>query len=612
MLSCFSSFSSLFVSDLFPRGGDEIKVGIAVCGNPARVRLMYDSYTGLAACRAMEPGRAMGKATMYEADMPIFRTSEKIRYYFVVDDENDVAFYYSKSGLGRRVPSVKERFEIIPDLDAPEWIGNSTCYQIFPDRFMNGDPSNDVKAGAYEFDGAWVTTPSFDEDPKSFEDARCIDFYNGDLKGIEMKLGYLKDLGFNAIYLNPVNASRTVHRFDSVDFFHVDDKLGGDKAYEELLAKAHSMGIRIIQDISINHTGSDHPWYRKAEEDPSSEEASFYYRKSDGSFRCWAGVKTLPQLNYNSQKLRDRIYRDPDSAMQKYLKAPYYLDAWRLDVAPELARTEEDQMCREVWREVRACLKPVRNQLYLVGEGWDDSSDYMQGDMWDATMNYYGSGRIIRSWLGEEDRFLQDGWGHSPRKTVPFTASDFICAVKAAIDSVPDQSVYFQMNLIDSHDTPRLHNNDEIMDDDLYLGGILALYMLPGMPNIYYGDEIKLRGTMGSVEGSRFPMEWDESKWNRKYLEWHRTLGKVRSVDGFGYSPFRMVEAGDGCLLMMRYLEDRTYVAIVNRGPDAEIELCDEFATQGTLSTVLGTAEIVGSRRIRLKMGQSALLVDRR
>lgn len=612
MLRCFSSLSATFVSNLFPKGGEEVLISIAVYGDVSGVFLRHDCETGLNRTVGMERVSTMGRAVLYQAGMPVFSTDEKIRYYFVVEDGGGDSFYYSKSGLSRIVPSVKHRFEIIPDLDAPSWVGNSTCYQIFPDRFCNGDPSNDVSAGAYVFDGAAVTTPSFSDRPKSFDEARCVDFYNGDLKGIEDKLDHIKKMGFDTIYLNPVNSSRTVHRFDSIDFFHVDDKLGGDEAYLSLLEKAHSKGMRIIQDISINHTGSDHPWFLKAKEDPSSEEAGFYYRKPDGSFRYWAGVGTLPQLNFNSDKLRNLLYRDDSSAMKKYLKSPYNLDAWRLDVAPELARAGSDQLCRQVWREVRSELKKVRKELYLVGEDWDDSSDYMQGDMWDATMNYYGSGRIIRSWLGEKDRFLLGAWGHAPEKARPFSSDEFICAVYEALCSVPDQSVYFQMNLIDSHDTPRLHNNDDVMDDDIYLGGIAALYFLPGMPNVYYGDEIKLDGAMGSVEGSRYPMQWDEGRWNRKYLEWHEKLGAIRKTPGFGYSAFGMKRIDDGCFLISRYLKSGTYVAVINRQDDpCEFCIDDVFAGFNDVSVVLGDVRLKDGGVVATKKRQSAVLFVR-
>ena len=609
MFSCFSSFSSTFVSNLFPKGGDVVHIRIAVDGGCLKVRLRYDCKTGLSCTVDMQKTSKMGKADLYSAEMPIFSTTEKIRYYFILDDEMGDSYYYSKSGLSRVVPSIKNRFEIIPDLDAPSWVGLSTCYQIFPDRFFNGDPSNDVKAGEYFFNGTYVSTPSFSDAPKSYEEARCVDFYNGDLKGIKDKLDYILDMGFDVIYLNPVNCSFTVHRFDSTDFFHVDGKLGGDEAYLELMKEAHERKMRIIQDISINHTGSGHPWFNKAKEDPFCQEAEFYYRNSDGTFRYWADVETLPQLNFNSEKLRSLLYKDDKSAMKKYLKAPYFLDAWRLDVAPELGRTEKDQLCQQVWREVRKELKQERPGLYLVGEDWDDSADYMQGDMWDATMNYFGSGRIIRSWLGEKDRFLAGDWGHSPEKTRPFSSFEFINAVYEALHSVPDQSVYFQMNLIDSHDTPRLHNNKEVMDDDIYLGGILALYLLPGMPSVYYGDEIGLDGTMGSVEGSRYPMQWDKKKWNMKYYNWYKELGKIRKMPSFGYSAFSMKMINDECFLIFRYLEKETLVAIINRGPGCTVTLDDPFTSINEVSLLLGNADIAKGNVITTKSKQSALLL---
>lgn len=610
MVYAFSNFSENFVSPLFPGRGDETSISIAIAGVVEDVLLRIDNSSGLMDNVRMQADGTFGKGRLYKAVFRFPSTDQHVRYYFSIHEKKDVVYYYSKNGITRSVPSLKHRFEIIPGLVSPGWVASSTCYQIFPDRFANGDPSNDVSSGAYSFDGAEVKAMEWGEVPLEFDRARCLDFYNGDLKGIEDKLDYIASLGFDAIYLNPVNSSLTVHRYDSIDFFKVDEKLGGDRAYESLIRKAHEKGIRIIQDISINHTGSAHPWFLKALEDPSCEEGSFYYKEKDGSYCCWAGTATLPQLNFNSQVLRNLLYRDENSAMQKYLRAPFGIDAWRLDVAPELGRKEDDQMCLEVWREVKRCLKSVRNDLYLVGEDWDDSSSYMQGDAWDGTMNYYGSGRPLRAWMGEQDRFESGGWGHSPARIEPFTSYDMVSAFKEALDAVPDQNTYFQMNLIDSHDTPRLHNNDLVMDDDVYLGVILALYMLPGMPSIYYGDEVKLAGRMGSVEGSRYPMQWKEEDWNRRYLEWFKKLGRIRKRFNPGFSAIRFRIVDEQCFIIYRFTREGVLCAFINRGEERTVSVDDEFvAFPDTFELLLGDLERDKQGYVRLKRRRSALVL---
>ena len=608
MLKAFSAFSSVFVSPLFPEKGGEARLSIAFSEPPDLAILRADSDGGNAVDVPMSENGRLNGAFLYSASVRV-PSSGPFRYYFAFIHKG-MSWYFSKRGLTRPVPCQKDRFMLIPSLKAPSWVASSTCYQIFPDRFCKGDSSVGAKEGEYEFDGGRVSVRSFSDRPEPFEISRCLDFYNGDLKGIEDRISHFLDLGVDTLYLNPINASRTVHRYDSVDFFYVDEKLGGDSALVSLIGKLHESGIRIIVDISINHTGSDAAWFRKALEDPSSEEAGFYIFEN-GEPRYWQGVRTLPQLNYRSERLRDLIYRSPESAMQRFLKPPFGQDGWRLDVAPELGRTGKDQLTMEVWREVRNSLKGVRKDLYLVGEDWDDSSEYMAGDTWDATMNYYGSGRPVRSWMGERDRFLTAGWGHDPEHEAPWTGYEMAQALSDGVSAVPDQSAFFQMNLIDSHDTPRLHNNKAVMDKDIYMGGLMVLFMLPGMPSIYYGDEIGLDGEMGSVEGARYPMCWDTSRWDMEILDMHRRLSSARKLRFFPYSAFSVDAIDDEAFAIRRIGNGEALLAVINRCPRRRSVSIDGFALpSGRISLLAGegSASYGGSSlTVTLEAKKSAL-----
>ncbi len=552
--------SSVYVNPLFPKSGEKVEFRILIEGVFSSVVLRIEDTMGLWSSYEM---KKQGK--YYSVVAPTIVAMEKQHFYFEIFSENEV-WYFCQNGCSTCYPNKKDSFTLISGLTVPKWISGSVCYQIFPDRFCNGDSSNDVQDGEYKFDGGCVNTHTFDEIPEEFEKSRCLDFFNGDLKGIETKLDYLKALGITCLYLNPINASLTVHRYDSINFFEVDKKLGGDEALISLINKCHEMGIKVVVDISINHTGSNHPWFLKAQEDLSSDEAGYYYKEGE-SYRYWAGVKTLPQLNYNSKKLRALIYQSDDSAMKKYLKAPFNQDGWRLDVAPELGRTEKETLTKEVWKEVRTELKSVNDELYLVGEDWNDAADYLQGDMWDGTMNYFGSGRILRRWMGEEDRFLVCGWGHAPGTTRPYTGDEMVDSFLNSLKAIPEQMNYFQMNLIDSHDTPRLQNHSEIYDEEIYKGVMLALYMLPGLPNIYYGNEINLAGRMGSVEGSRYPMCWDESKWDKALLEHFKFLGKLRKEfnNELSFGATKLFALSETAFAIYRYSESKGVLAIINR-----------------------------------------------
>ena len=508
-IKAFSIVSSEFVSPLFPLKGEDVKLSVAFSKAPDSVFIKYDTDMGLVFMKEMEKDGEVNGGVKYSQTVPVTTDGEKFRWFFVffIDDKS---YYVGKKGVTRYTPSQNNRFSIIPSLEAPKWVASSTCYQIFPDRFCNGDPKVGAKAGEYEFDGGSVTTPEWTDEPKTWNESRCCDFYNGDLKGVEEKADYLLSLGITALYLNPIFSSKSVHRYDTVDFSHIDEKLGGDKALSEMVETLHRKGIKVILDISINHTGLDAVWLKKAKEDENSDEHDFYYFNSDGSVACWQDVKTLPQLRYSSELLRRYMYKNSDSIMKKFLLPPFCIDAWRLDVSPEVGRRGDDQLCKEVWREVRSEMHKVKKDVYLVGEDWDDTAPYMDGDIWDGTMNYYGSGRPLRSWMGQRDRFLSEGTGHSAGVEEPWSGEEESSALMEALYSVSDQNVFFQMNLFDSHDTPRLHNDKAIFDRDIYKGVVMALYMLPGMPNLYYGDEVLLNGKLGSNEGARYPMEWRE------------------------------------------------------------------------------------------------------
>ena len=587
-MKAFSSVSSTFLSMVFPKKDSTNTAYIALSEIPESVALCFDSPTGLVERREMVLDRKDRNAYWYSQEMDIFNSDELFSYFFCIRPKTSEPLYYGKNGLNRWAPKLADRFILTPGVSYPEWIAGRTCYQILPDRFCNGDSSNDYVDDEYSFDGTEVKTMKWGEKPLYFNEGRCLDFYSGDLRGMEEKLPYLKDLGFDTIYINPINSSLTIHRYDSIDFFHVDEHLGGDEAFESFMKKAHGMDMKVIVDISINHTGTAHPWFISASTEEDSQYREFYYRNEDGTFRYWQGVPTLPQLNYNSQKLRDIIYRNADSCMQKYLQKPYEIDGWRMDVAPEVARAGKDQMSHEVWKELRKHIKKCKDDAYILGEAWDDSREYLHGDEWDGIMNYYGAGRPLRAWMGEEDRFLSDGWGHSPKEMEPLTSHEMITWLKDGMDTTEDQRCYMQMNLIDSHDTPRLHNHRVLMDDDRYLGTILALYMLPGMPSTYYGDEVEIDGEMGSVEMSRYPMEWDENRQNATWKAWWQKLGKIRKIEGFSLSATRFIEIDDECFAIERIMRGKTVVAIINRAKKDRAITLDDFCLGTSYTTLIG------------------------
>lgn len=468
-----------------------------------------------------------GARTTYTTDIP---PANEERWYFSFQIETDDGWiFYTRKGIQRFHPAKASMFSIDTGLQLDSWVPGSTFYQIFPDRFKNGNPSIGVKTHEYQFDGHVTQALSCNQTPPAYSEGWCLDFYNGDLEGISQAVDHFKELGITAVYLNPIFSAKTHHRYDCTDFFHVDEHLGGDEALIHLVGKLHDAGIRIMLDISINHSGSEHAWFKKAMEDAHSPEAAYYYKDDQGEFVFWEGVHTLPQLNYSNSELRNIMYRDNHSVLQKFIQEPFCIDAWRFDVGTDTGRYGKDQFCHEIWREVRKHLKAVQPETYLIGEAWEDASDYLQGDQWDSAMNYFGSGRLLRRWYGQQDTYLMSDWGHSDESGRPLTGKELSDAISQHLNAIPDQLVDRQFNLLDSHDTMRLHNHTRIFDWDMYEGIIMLLYVLPGVPNIYYGDEIGLSGTIESNEGARYPMQWEKDTWDLRFYNLYKMLGNLRN-----------------------------------------------------------------------------------
>jgi len=568
MMNFDTGISSLYVKPLFPNVGDNVKISIFV---NQKLKIYKADFC------VLENGfinhlSMIKNESFYEIELTMKETD--LRWYFNFQyekDENIETVYITRFGTQTILPVNNCAFLLKGNLEEPEWVSSSTCYQVFPDRFKKGDEKVGAKEKEYEFDGGIVKVMNWEDKPLPFEKGHCLDFYNGDLKGVEDSIEHFKELGINAIYLNPIARSLTTHRYDCIDFFNIDEKLGGDEAYKRMIKTLHKNGIKVIADISINHTGSQHPWFLDAKQNGNFSE--FYYKKDDGNYEFWNGVKTLPQLNYSSEKLRDLIYRGENSVMRKFLKKDFGQDGWRLDVANQVGVFGEDNFCKEVWSEVRKAVREENSQTYLVGEDWEDSSEFLQGDIWDATMNYVGSGRLLRRWAGERDCFQLAYGEFAPSKDRPFTGNELSDNLNQVFYSSLQQMMYFQFNLIDSHDTPRLHNNQKIFDFDIYRGCIMLLYLLPGMPNIYYGDEIGLAGQIDSVENSRFPMVWDKNKWHKEFYKLYKTLGKLREEyrSLFSFGQYKILGQTTKSLTFARYTKEKAIVLMLNRNTKESI-----------------------------------------
>ncbi len=610
-----SEVNTDFVSNPYPRQYESITVALRMDRYaPVRDVWIRGLSDGISFRIKMDHPVLKGRFHYYHVELEM--DTRCLRYRFEI--ETDHGFLYVTSKGVQSIPPVEDHdFVIIADFPNPEWVPGSVFYQIFPDRFRNGDPSVGVREGEYQYDGAETCELVWGSDPLEYDEGRCVDFYNGDLAGIEQSIPYFEEMCIDALYLNPIFRAKTNHRYDCIDYFHVDEHLGGDEALVQLMRSLHEAGMHAVVDVSINHTGIDHEWFRRAKTDPDSDEAGFYYRLPNGDYAYWLDVPTLPQLNYGSEALRKKIWKDPDALVRKYLKKPFDIDGWRFDVANQVGRRGSDQFCHEIWREIRKAVKEENRQAYIIGEHWEDALEYLMGDQWDGAMNYFASGRPLRMWMGELDRFLMHNWGHDPVKGRSITGYELQQAIEQHLSRLPNQMQFLQFNLIDSHDTPRLYHHDAVWDWDIYRGVILLLFSLPGAVSYLYGDEIGLRGHPRSVEGARYPMEWDRTRWNPDHTALYRRMGEIRHEyrDLFAYGAFRTLLAGREIYICARFLNDLAVVTVVNRsGSAGEIEIpvhqigiCDCEQLVDTVRCIVDK----GILRVHLSERESTMLLCR-
>jgi len=481
--------------------------------------------------------------------------SPSVLYYkFRVTDQGDEDFYSDSyaddhdnlNQGGEGAASDGEPFPAFqltaydPGFQTPLWLRDANVYQIFPDRFRNGDPSNDYcrpgsTAGCPLFYGdqtpllrePWNTAIGDPRAPGAYQGQWGTQFYGGDLKGVEQKLDYLQSLGIDAIYLNPIFKARSNHRYDTDDFLEVDPALGGDAALASLAAEAGRRGIRLIFDGVFNHSSSDSLYfdrYGRYAADGGCESTSSPYRGwytffnqnapcTYSDYAGWFGFDGLPVFRDDHPGVRDFFFRDPAGNVTKH----WYdrgAAGWRFDVANELTH--------DWWHEYRPLAKSYRADGPLVGEIWEDASQYLAGDQLDSVMNY----RFRKNVLG----FARGvGWGdndnHGSNQIVGLAPSQFDRALRSVREDYPAQATAAMLNLLDSHDTNR-SLYVLTLQGDAGLGeakerlklSALFQFTYPGAPMVYYGDEAALNSPSlaGGPNGpeddpyNRAPFPWDD------------------------------------------------------------------------------------------------------
>lgn len=477
---------------------------------------------------AMEVAASDDFFVYYKALIALPRTGINYRFFLIFKDNG---YWYNRMGLSRTMPHDHYDFKLDPPATLPEWAPETVFYQIFPDRFHNGNPELNINDDEYEYRGKQTALLPWDTPEPPPESNGHIYFYGGDLPGIEQKLDYLEELGVNGLYLTPVFHAPSNHKYDTQDYNTIDPHFGTNDDFSRLAKKLHEKGMRIILDAVFNHVGVAHKWFNRsgfypegAYNDPDSPYRDFFFfNRYPEDYHCWKGIESLPKLNFHSEGLKDAIYRTPESAGQLWLREPYSIDGWRFDVANMLGRSGESQIQHDIWPEMRACLKAANPDSYLIGEHFFDGSDLMEYGHLDGLVNYQGFTFAIWKWLTGEGSFLSS-W---ERISYPcnFQADDMATQMRKFRARLTHGQELRMFNLLNSHDTPRLISRIS-NDRDLYLIALALLFTYPGIPAMLYGDEVGLEGD-GDPDCRR-PMLWEFEKRDNERFELHKKLIRMR------------------------------------------------------------------------------------
>ena len=552
---------------------------------------------------------------------------EAVRYAFRIITKPNLAkkdprsreYIYTRTGLKSKRNGDSGWWYYVPDFSIPKWAKGAVMYQIFTDRFCNGDASNDVLTGEYAYNGGVVNHIDDWYCPPAPDDTR--EHYGGDLQGIMDKLDYLDELGIEAIYLNPIFVSPSNHKYDTQDYDHIDPHFGkivhegggllprgsvnnaqankyrkrvtdqmnleaSDRLFANFVREAHMRGIRVILDGVFNHCGNFHRWmdregiYRNVgsyapgaylrEDSPFHD----YFRfeednwPANNSYESWWGFETLPKLNYEGAQ---RLCEDIREVAAKGVAPPYDADGWRLDVAADLGHSEEFN--HKFWRAFRETVKKANPEAIIIAENYSDSSKWLRGKEWDTIMNYEGFMEPL-SWFltGTEkhnDAFSEGMLGDADQFWEAMLWKEQ--------EDMPQEPLMCSMNQLSNHDHSRFMTRttrqvgrvadlgsdaaSEGVREGVFREAAVVQMTWPGAPTLYYGDEAGLCGFTDPDNRRTYPWGREDKEMIRFHKELIRMRKELRCLRKG--SVIRLADAA-GMLSYGRSATDSAAVVILN------------------------------------------------
>jgi alpha-glucosidase len=444
--------------------------------------------------------------------------------------------------LDHDVPD-SDDFVMSVDPSGPDWHAESVVYQIFPDRFAT--TRLDVRPPD------WAIPRDWDELPIGRGPETPFEWFRGDLRGVEEHLDHIERLGANVIYLTPIFPAGSTHRYDSTSFDRIDPLLGGDEALESLVRAAHARGMRVISDLTTNHTGDKHEWFLGGNHE-------LYLFDESGDYESWWGIKSLPKLNWLSAELRTRI----QAVARRWLQEPYSLDGWRVDVANMSGRTGATDVNRDVAPTLREALN---DDSVLVAEHFHDFRPDFRG--WHGAMNYAGFSKPVWAWL-RRDGIQYVGM---PVPMPRFGGDQVVATMRAFSSGVPWQFTLHSWTLLDSHDTARFRTVAGSREKQLV--GVGLQMTMPGVPMVFAGDELGLEGEWG--EDARRTMPWGNPEfWDSELLdEYRRLITLRRSSPALTRGGIRYAFVDDDVIAYLRETHGERLLCLASRDDHEPVRL---------------------------------------
>lgn len=455
----------------------------------------------------------------------------RLKYGFLLQSGEEKV-WMTESEFTKERPAVPDRLFDYPYINpadvfsVPEWVKDAVFYQIFPERFAKGDPSLDPDNVL-----PWGGKPE------------RHNFFGGDLQGVIDHLDHLSELGINAIYFTPIFEATTNHKYDTADYMKVDPHFGDTETLKKLVKACHDRGIRVLLDAVFNHSGKTFaPFVDVLEKGEQSRYKDWFVVREfplevkDGvpTYDTFSFEPHMPKLNTENLEVKEYLL-----GVAEYWIKEIGIDGWRLDVANEVDH--------QFWRDFRKVVKKANPDAYILGEIWHESSGWLQGDQFDAVMNY---------------PFTEAVLDFIVRRTLD--SEGFANAIGKQLSRYPQQASEVAFNLLDSHDTPRLLTLCEGNKDLMKLAAIL-LFTYSGTPCIYYGDEIGIDGDQDP--DCRKCMEWDPAKQDRDLFSFYQKLIAIRKelpALRTGSIHFLDAEANGSKLAFERRLGEQSVLVLLN------------------------------------------------